>query len=207
LPPEPFTYFDWKRARVHIDYHIEIHGHYYSVPYALLHQEVEVRITASIVEIFFKNQRVASHPRNDTQGHHTTCPNHRPPQHQHYLEWTPERILSWAGKTGKATRAVVAHILNAKAHPEQGYRAALGLLRLGKRYGDPRLESACQRALVLNACSYQSIQSMLEKSLDRQPLPDSSKVVPLALKTHHDNVRGAAYYQEKEATHASGTHV
>jgi transposase len=207
LPAEPFTYFDWKRARVNIDYHIEIHGHYYSVPYTLLHKEVEVRITASTVEIFFKSQRVASHPRNDARGHHTTCPDHRPPQHQHYLEWTPERILSWAEKTGTATRAVVAHILNSKAHPEQGYRAALGLLRLGKRYSDLRLEKACQRALVLNACSYQSIKSMLEKSLDRHPLPASSNVVPLALKAHHDNVRGAAYYQEKEATHASGTHV
>lgn len=207
LPAEPFNYFDWKRARVHIDYHVEIHGHYYSVPYQLIHQEVEARIAVSTVEIFFKNKRVASHPRNDSPGHHTTCPEHRPPRHKHYLEWTPERILGWAGKTGTATRAVAAHILNAKAHPELGYRAALGLLRLGQRYSEPRLEAACQRALVLNACSYQSIKSMLEKSLDRQPLPEPDKVVPLASKTHHDNVRGAAYYQEKEAAHASGTHV
>jgi hypothetical protein len=205
LPAEPFTYFDWKRARVHIDYHIEIHGHYYSVPYSLIHQPVEARITVSTVEIFFKNQRVASHPRHDAPGHHTTCPDHRPPRHKQYLEWTPERILAWAGKTGPATQAVVAHILNAKAHPELGYRAALGLLRLGKHYSDQRLEAACQRALVLNACSYQSIKSMLEKSLDRQPLPEPGKVVPMVLRAHHDNVRGAAYYQEKEAPHASGT--
>jgi transposase len=207
LPAEPFTYFDWKRARVNIDYHIDVFGHYYSAPYPLIHQEVEVRITASTVELFFQNQRVASHPRHDSKGHHTTCPDHRPPQHQRYLEWTPERLLAWSGKTGTATRAVVAHILNAKAHPELGYRAALGLLRLGQRYGDHRLEAACQRALVLNACSYQSIKSMLEKSLDRQPLPESSQVVPLALKAHHDNVRGAAYYQGEEAAHAATTHV
>jgi transposase len=205
LPAEPFTYFDWKRARVHIDYHIEIHGHYYSVPYSLIHKEVEARITVSTVEIFYKNQRVASHPRNDSQGHHTSCPDHRPPRHKQYLEWTPERILAWAGKTGTATRAVVAHILNAKAHPELGYRAALGLLRLGKHYSDQRLEAASQRALVLNACSYQSIKSMLEKSLDRQPLPEPGRVVPMVIKAHHDNVRGAAYYQGKEAPHASGT--
>jgi hypothetical protein len=102
---------------------------------------------------------------------------------------------------------VVAHVLNAKAHPELGYRAALGLFRLGQRYGDQRLEAACQRALVLDACSYQSVKSMLEKSLDRQPLPESSKVVPLALKAHHDNVRGPAYYQGEEAAHAATTHV
>jgi transposase len=191
LPDAPYEYAEWKKARVHIDYHIELDGHYYSVPHALLRRELDVRLTATTIECFFHQQRVASHPRDWRKGRHSTQPEHLPKAHRAHLEWTPERFLNWAAAIGPHTCEVVQQLLADRPHPEIGYRACLGLLGLAKRFGDARLEAACHRALTLYSPTRRCVLSILEKGLDTQPLPEPVAEIPLPA---HANIRGAAYY-------------
>lgn len=191
LPAEPYEFGQWKKARVNLDYHIEVDGHYYSVPYTLARQVVEARLTATTVEVLHQSVRVASHKRSFRRGHHTTMSEHMPSHHRFRAEWTPERVLAWAGKIGASVKEMVDGIMASRMHPEQGFRACLGLMRLGQRYGPGRLEAACARALHVSAFSYRSIKSILEKGLDRQPL--ASK--PVRSAGYHANVRGPGYYQ------------
>jgi transposase len=192
LPETPYEYAEWKLVRVNIDYHVEIGGHYYSVPYALVKHQLDARLTTHTVELFHKGKRIASHRRSPHKGHHTTVTAHMPKAHQHYAQWTPQRLIRWAAKTGGATAQVVESILAARPHPQQGFRACLGIMRLGKRYGDHRLEAACQRARVIGSCSYKSIESILKHDLDRQPLPGKTETTRSDF--HHVNVRGPSYY-------------
>jgi transposase len=195
LPTEAYTFAEWKKVRVHIDYHVEVSGHYYSVPYGLRHIELDARYTAMTVEVFHRGQRVASHPRSDRVGGHTTIDAHRPKSHQRYLEWTPERLIGWASTIGPFTAAVVDIILQSRPHPEQGFRSCLGILRLGKTYGADRLESAAARASNLKACSYQSVKSILQTGLDRQP---SLELPPNRPPIQHANIRGTDYFNSQE---------
>jgi transposase len=191
LPAEPYTYAEWRQARVHIDYHIDVQGHYYSVPYVLVKQQLDVRVTDTTVECFHKGKRVASHPRSPHKGRHTTVAEHMPKAHQRYGDWSPERLVRWAAKTGPATAQVVEHILTHRRHPQQGFRSCLGLMRLGKDHGPQRLEAACQRALRIGGVSFKSIRAILQHGLDRQPLPESE---PASEAIEHANIRGATYY-------------
>jgi transposase len=201
LPAEPFVYGEWKTARVNIDYHVEVHRHYYSVPFPLIHEVVDVRMTATTVECFHKGQRVAAHARDDTPGRPTTHPAHMPKAHQHHLEWTPSRLTDWAGRIGPHTQALVAAILADRPHPEQGYRSCLGLLRLGRRYGETRLEAACGRALAVGARSYRHVDSILKYGLERLPLLDTAPA-PGRPAPVHEHLRGREYYQDRDAPHA-----
>ena len=196
LPQTPYEYADWKKARVNIDYHIEVDGHYYSVPYQLVKESVEVRFTSTTVEVLFKNRRVASHHRSYPQGSFTTLKEHMPKAHQQYLEWTPSRIIRWAAQTGPHTEKLVTQILESKPHPQQGFRSCLGIIRLGKQYSPQRLEAACAYALSIHGFSYKSVQSILKNGLDQKPtlLPKrESSTLPLPLQ--HPNIRGKEYYQ------------
>jgi transposase len=193
LPLEPFIYGEWAVARVNIDYHVEIHRHYYSVPYALIHEVVDARVSAATVELFHRGQRIASHLRDDTPGRHTTNPAHMPKAHQHHLEWTPSRLIQWAETIGAHTAALVRAILADRPHPEQGYRSCLGLLRLSRRDGAARLEAACARAVMVGVRSYRHVDSILKHGLDRLPLPEP--VEQLSLTPVHEHVRGRDYYQ------------
>ena len=194
LPTEPFIFGDWTiDARVNIDYHIDVHRHYYSVPYQLLHELVDARLTATTVEIFHRGQRVAAHLRDDRPGRHTTDPAHMPKSHRQHLEWSPSRLVHWASTIGPHTAALVEAILADRPHPEQGYRSCLGLLRLAKRYGHDRLEAACARGLAVNARSYRHVDSILKHGLDRAPLA-SEAPQPLPLAPAHENLRGRDYY-------------
>jgi transposase len=146
------------------------------------------------VEIFHKGVRVASHVRSHSQHQHTTTPEHRPKAHQRHMEWTPSRIAEWASTVGSSTAQVVDRILTTNRHPEQGYRSCLGIIRLGRKYGAQRVEKAAMRALLLNACSYRSIRSMLENRLDLQDPPEQETPPAATQPIHHDNVRGSRYY-------------
>jgi transposase len=192
LPAERFEYAEWKTARVNLDYHVELDRHYYSVPYALAHESVELRFTAATVEVFLRGQRVASHARSAERGRHTTTPEHMPKAHQKHLAWTPSRLIHWATSIGPGTAALVEAILADRPHPEQGYRSCLGILRLAKRYGPERLEAACTRAVAARARSYRHVDSILKRGLDRVPLP---AIGTRAAPTAHENVRGAGYYE------------
>jgi transposase len=191
LPASPYTYAQWKKARVNIDYHVEVDGHYYSVPYQLIKQSLEVRFTAHTVECFLKGKRVAGHRRSARKGGHTTVPEHMPKAHQQYAEWTPRRLIKWAASFGPNTSGLVEAIMRKRAHPQQGFRSALGLMRLGKQYGPQRLENACERALATGATSYRSVSSILSANLDKQPPQETGETVePI----EHGNIRGADYY-------------
>jgi transposase len=195
LPAQPYEYAEWKRVRVNIDYHVEIDGHYYSVPYTLVKQQLDVRLTPHIVEVMFKGHRVASHQRSALKGRHSTVAAHMPKAHRHYAEWTPQRLIKWAASNGVATSRVVEQILASRPHPQQGFRSCLGIMRLGKRYSSERLEAACRRALKIGACSYKSIESILKQGLDQTPLPPKSQP---QLPLDHANIRGPKYYQSSE---------
>lgn len=192
LPAARYTYAEWKKALVHIDYHVEVDGHYYSVPYQLVKQELEVRLSAQTVELLYRGTRVASHRRSHLKGRHTTVAEHMPQAHRQYASWTPERLVRWAEKSGPATATLISTILASRKHPQQGFRSCLGVMRLGKVYTDQRLEAACQRALALGAVSFKSVQSILKTGLDQQPLPETS--VQESLPIDHPNIRGGKYY-------------
>ena len=191
LPMERFDLSQWSRAKVNIDYHIAFDGNFYSVPYNLVHELVEVRSTPTTVELLHKGQRVASHLRARGHGQTVTNSEHRPKSHQAHLEWTPSRLVNWARSIGPATAALFERILNDKPHPEMGYRACLGLMRLAKEYSPARMEAAAQRALLTGACRYQNVKSILKNSLDSVPVvQDSSTAAP----SPHIYIRGSEYF-------------
>jgi transposase len=191
LPSEPYQYAEWKKCRVAPDYHVEVDHHYYSVPSGLIRQEVEARITDTTIEIFHKGSRIASHVRSRLHNRHTTIQQHMPSAHRRYAEWTPSRMMQHAASIGPATIALVEAIMKAKPHPEQGFRACLGILRLARSYGPGRLEAACRRGNEIGATTYGSIASILKNGLDkayaREPTPEAPPI-------RHGNIRGTGYY-------------
>lgn len=192
LPAEPFAYSEWRKARLNIDYHAEVEHHFYSAPHALVHEEIEARLTAITVELFHKGERVASHLRSYQRGRHTTIDEHMPKAHREHAEWSPSRIINWAGTIGPSTKALAEAILAERRHPEQGYRSCLGILRLSKRYGKERLEAACARAFAVRARSYRHVESILKNNLDRIPAP--AKPPAAGPPVDHENIRGGDYY-------------
>ncbi len=200
LPGSAFVIANWKKARVNIDYHVELEGHYYSVPYSYAKEQVDLRFTSHTVEVFHQNKRITSHQRAPLhlkhRGRHTTLTAHMPKAHQRHGEWTPQRLIHWAQKTGEHTAQVIERILESRPHPEQGYRSCLGIMRLGKSYGGERLEAACRRATYLQSYSYKSVQSILKHKLDAEPLP-LEQPTPQPTPQQHHNLRGASYYQKE----------
>ena len=194
LSPLPSTRYElarWKKAKVHIDYHVEVDRHFYSVPYALIHQEVRIRITESVVEVFHNGARVASHRKDPAPGRHTTLSAHMPESHQAVSGWSPERFLEWADRVGKATRQVVEALLSSRRHPQQAYRSCLGLLSLARKDSPSTLERACQKALSLGVCSYREVRVLMESTSSRKTPSDAPNSPPAQT---HDNIRGARYY-------------
>ena len=186
LPQRRYQFAEWKKARVNVDYHIEVDRHYYSVPYKLIKKQIDVRITAHTVECFFNHKRVASHIKSPLRGRHTTVKEHMPRSHQKWVEWTPDRFLRWAAKIGPNSENLIEEILTSRPHPQQGFRSAMGILRLEKSYGGQRLEAACKRALNIGSKSYRSVASILKHSLPEPNIKDQ----PVT----HRNIRGANYY-------------
>jgi transposase len=200
LPESRYEFGEWKKVRVAPDYHVELLGHYYSVPYQLVREQLDLRFTDHTVEVFRRGKRVAGHRRSQRRGQHTTLREHMPKAHQAYLDWTPMRLVRWAQKTGPSTATLVEQILQTRPHPQQGFRACLGLMRLGKSYGEERLEAACQRSLRLRSYSYQSVKSILKNGLDRQALAESDTEDTVI---EHPNVRGAEYYDGSDPEEVS----
>jgi len=196
LPTQRYVYAEWDRARVNIDYHVEVARHYYSVPHVLVGKQLDVRLSANTVELFHQGNRVASHHRSHRRAHHTTVTEHMPRSHREYARWTPERLVRWAQTFGTATAELVTSILTSRRHPQQGFRSCLGILRLGKSFGDERLEAAARRALLIDACSYRSVQSILKNGLDRQALPRNEQ--PERQPIRHRNIRGAHYFGDAD---------
>jgi len=192
LPAELYEYAEWQPRRVGRDYHVDIDGHYYSVPYRLIRERLDARITERTIELFCKGERIAVHLRGGGRGRHTTIPEHMPSAHRRYADWTIERIRADAAAIGPNTAKLTGLILESRPHPEQGYRACIGILRLARHYGADRLEAACDRGLDIGARSYGSIQSILKHGLDRRPPPGPAAQGELL--PDHPNIRGPRYY-------------
>jgi transposase len=189
LPSTPYVYAEWKRVRAAFDYHVDVDRHYYSVPHSLVGQELWARYSTATVEVFHRGQRVGSHPRSYQRRVHTTLPEHMPRAHRAHAEWTPTRLINWGASIGANTCAVVEHLLKSKSHPEQGYRACLGLLVLARQYGQGRLEAACTLAVKLQSPSRKSVLSILKSGRDQHPVAAEELDLP-----EHPNVRGPQYY-------------
>ncbi|MBP7622243.1 MAG: IS21 family transposase [Gemmatimonadales bacterium] len=194
LRPLPTSRYELARywpAKVNIDYHVVLDGHYYSVPHELVHAAVELRVTTHALEILCRGKRVAAHLRSAKRGGYSTVPEHLPAAHRAHLEWSPQRLIRWGGTVGPSCAAVVVRILETRPHPEQGYRACLGLLRLAEQHGRDRLEAACTRAIALGAPSYRSVKAILQNKLETTPLT----APPDWTAPDHTHVRGPRYYQ------------
>jgi transposase len=190
LPETPYEYATWKTARVNIDYHVEFEKHFYSVPYELIHQEVRIRASERMVEIFHQSQSqaVALHLRSRVPGRYSTQIAHMPLNHQKAAEWTPERLLRWADEIGPQTRQLIGSILATRQHPQQAFRSCLGILRLSSQHPHAQMEIACQRAGEAKTLNYQGVKALLELL----PPTSSSQNDPLPT---HENIRGNSYYQ------------
>lgn len=191
LPSEPFEYAEWKSAKVHPDYHVAVDKTFYSVPHHLIGRRVDVRLTTRVVEIFHDHKRIASHVRRSQRSGHVTVNEHMPKAHQRYANTTPASLIGRANRIGPNTAIVVERMMRDRPHPEQGYRSAMGVLSLARRYQRERLEAACERALVINAITYSSVNAILKSGLDRaRPAAEPVKPTP-----RHGNIRGAGYYR------------
>ena len=195
LPARPYEYAEWYKSRVNVDYHIEVDHHYYSVSFQLLREKVDVRLTATTLEVFHKGGRVAAHARSYVKGSYTTLKEHMPPNHRAYAEWSPDRFIQWAGKIGESTAHLVEQVLAGRSYQEQAFRSCMGIIQLGRSYEPERVEAAAQRALKYNTCSYRSMKAILSGGLDqRQDTPEQrSGQLSLSL---HQNIRGPEYYQQ-----------
>ncbi len=191
LPASPYTYLEFKLARVNIDYHFEFEKHYYSVPHHLVKSQVELQISRDGIAVFFKGNQIARHARSQRLGGFTTQSPHMPEAHQQHQKWTPKRLASWGAKIGQHTEKMVEELLKQKRHPEQAYRACLGLLNLAKQYSNARLEAACERALHINAPRLKNVKSILKSNMDQLPLPIEVQEPNM---DGHPNVRGSQYY-------------
>ena len=191
LPSAPYEFADWERPRVGLNYHVEFDDHHYSVPYALYGHRLDLRATATTIEVLRGGRREASHPRSYVKHGYSTKGEHMPKGHREYAEWTPERLINWAKTVGPMTAAVVEEIMLSRAHPQQGFNACLGIMRLRGNYDDKRIERACARAKERRACSYRSVAAILQNNLDKDetPLEEQQTCLPL-----HENVRGSDYY-------------
>ncbi len=188
LPSTPYEYADWKLCRVNLDYHIEIARHFYSVPFRLLRQRVEARITARTVEVFHRGALVAMHQRSLRQQRPSTVVDHMPSSHRRYRNWTHERIQREAIATGDDTAALIEIVRRSRPHPEQGFRSCIGILGLRGRYGAERVDAACAKALALGTRSYASVAAILKNGQQDRPAHTDQ---PSLL---HENIRGPGYY-------------
>ncbi len=193
LPSKRYEFAQWSGPKVHIDYHVLVDKQRYSVPYQYIGEKVDASRTRSMVEIFFRGKRIAVHKRLYHRKEPSTQKEHMPSHHRDFGDWSPERFMRWAEKTGPCAKAVIESNLNGRRFPEQSYRTCLGILRLEKRYGNARLEAACKRALFIQSVSYKSINSILENGLDKKELPGTTTPSQMTMPLH-DNIRGPQSY-------------
>lgn len=187
LPPRAYEYAQWKLAKVHPDYHIEVEHAYYSVPYKHIGQRVEVRLSARMIEIFAQRQLIASHVRAFKRGARATLDAHRPANHRAIVDTTIERLMQRAQAIAPCVAQVLAEQFNRKRHPEEALRAAQGILRLASDFSPEKLAAACERAIAFKACNYRAVRALITTPPTE---PGESRQLSLV----HENVRGPEYF-------------
>ena len=192
LPAAPYAFAVWKRCRVAPDYHVEVDGHWYSAPFRLIRELVDVRVADKTIEIFLKSQRVASHMRAPNRRGHTTLPEHMPSAHRRHASWTPARLIAYGEKVGPSVAALFEAVMTDRPHPEQGFRTCLGILALTRTYDNARVDAACRRGVSIKARSVASIRSILQNGLDRAFLDQTEGGDREPVR--HGNIRGGGYY-------------
>ena len=176
---------------MNFDYHVEFDSNYYSAPHRYASEEVDIRATAKTLEVFHRQKRIASHLRSYRTHQYVTDPAHMPHSHRAHAEWDPPRIIRWASTVGPSTSLLVQRVMEERPHPQQGFRACMGIIHLGRRHSEARLEKAAARALAARSHSYRTVKGILENRLEDQPLPS----VPQEVLPRHRNVRGSEYYR------------
>ena len=189
LPEKPYEYAIRKTARVNMDYHVELEKHFYSAPHSLIHQEVDLRVTEHLVQVFHKGKSVAIHPRSFKPGGYTTLHEHMPPNHQFMDRINASQLLSWAEKVGPQTHKLIQATLKSRPYPEQAFRSCLGILNLAKKHPHSCVELACQAVLQTKFLSYKAVKNELDWLMKQTPPPVSPSLPA------HDNIRGHEYYQ------------
>jgi transposase len=203
LPAHRYELAEWKHAKVNIDYCVTFDHRHYSVPYTLVGEAVEIRATARVVEILHKGVRVASHARHyGPKGSASIADEHRPRAHREYGKWPPERVVAWAETVGPRVGELAGAIMSRRTHPETGYRACLGVIRLADRFGRERVDAACARAVAIGSPSFKTVQTILKNGLDRAPLHDP----PARATLEHSNIRGASYFDKEEESDSRRDH-
>jgi transposase len=191
LPGQPFVFAHWKTAKVNFDYHIDVERHYYSVPYWLVQQEVRLKLSEALVEVFHDGKRVACHERSRLPYRHTTLPEHMPPEHWAYKRQSKQRFVEWAQTIGVETTQQVNAIFERKDHEEQAFRSIRGLQRLVQQHGAQKVEAACHRANIFGMVGLRRLRSILGKRLETEEVDPDVAPAPVI---NHDNLRGAQYY-------------
>ena len=192
LPTEPYVFAEWRVRRVGIDYHVDVEGHFYSVPYRFARSEVEVRLTGRTVEIFVKGERIAVHMRSSGNGKHTTAADHMPSSHRRYADWTMAAFAGMLPSSGRQPRRSAISSWSNGPTPSRAFRSCLGILRLARPLGVAGLEAAATRAIEIGALTYGSVRSILDHKLDRHAAhPLAADGAPIL----HPNIRGSRYYQ------------
>jgi transposase len=203
LPQHPYNFWEWKKVKVPPDYHVKFDNNYYSVPWRYVQETVDIRANQHLVEIYVKDKAIAYHKRSYEKNFVITEVKHMPRKHRVIAEVNEQHLLDWSEKVGSQTNSIISQLLSSEMHPEQTYRKCLGILRLGGRYGEERLESACKRALHFGVNTYKGIQAVLKSGCDKLPLPleaDEADKEQLPKPLHHDNIRGSHYYKQEVAT-------
>lgn len=188
LPPRSYEYAQWKCAKVHLDYHIEVEHAYYSVPYRYIGARLDVRLTARMIEIFIQRQLIATHVRAYQRGARVTLAAHRPEQHRAVIDQSIERLMVRAEHIGASVAQVLREQFNKKVHPEEALRAAQGILRMAQDFTPAQLKAACERALELRTFSYRAVRNLITA------VRSTESGEPRQLSLDHDNVRGADYF-------------
>lgn len=197
LPTVAYEFAEWKTVKVNINYHIQFDDHYYAVHYTHVHKSLEARATATVVELFLKGERIASHRRSYQKYKYTTPPEYMPESHRAMAKWPPERLIAWAQSLGPSVGLLVEKILSTSKHPEQRYNSAMGLIRLGKKYGNDRVEKASRRALELGSFSYRFVADMLKNSMDKLIVNEDKTTQRTFPGVEEANTRGPEYYNKQ----------
>lgn len=187
LPNQRYQYTEIKHVKVNIDYHIQYDHHCYSVPHHLVGEKLELHAKENLIEAYFKNKRVVSHPRKYYPGM-TTTPEHMPKSHQKHHQWSPGRLMNWAQDIGGEVLIWVKSIVAQKQHKEQAYRVCLGLLNLSKTYSDQRLNNACAIANKQHVYRLKYIKDILNSNQDKLIKLDEESSP--SLPQYHENIRG-----------------